>query len=305
MDNLTRSLNEIRASNSWRNFLRDNKKLGPIVRGYLAGTGRRPTEAELGQNHYARGLVLIEDERRRRSVHPLWKRDVVFSRTLSNFSGNERTAALTRGWTVIANQVLNNPQYEAANLAEEDAIRPGLEAVGWAVIGWGTYGQNTDPHDDGVRAARMVQARGYVGWIANGETWAEEADIWKSRAFLDGWHLAGGGCPLAVSCLASNTYNFNRAFDFDAWLAEPGCAIMPQVYGYPEPSYTVDAELGSLARNTSVPTYRLNLTFSVAPKHTDTPGLGPFADYNTWPGPRGLWTGDDSTLATFVGLDRT
>ena len=98
MDNLTRSLNEIRASNSWRNFLRDNKKLGPIVRGYLAGTGRRPTEAELGQNHYARGLVLIEDERRRRSVHPLWKRDVVFSRTLSNFSGNERTAALTRGW---------------------------------------------------------------------------------------------------------------------------------------------------------------------------------------------------------------
>lgn len=298
-DNFTRGFGEIRQSNSWRSFVRDNPRLAPIVAAYISGTGRRPTEAELGKNHYARGLVLFEDEHRSRSVHPLWKRDVVFTRTLSNFSGDERDAALAHGWTVIANQVMHTP-YVDANLAEEASIRPGLQARGWAWVGWATYGQGSDPHNDGETAAYICRRQGYAGWIANGEAWAEYDGWWKSSAFISAWNAAGAPCPLAVSCLASDTGNFARAFDFDSWLAVPGCAIMPQVYGYPNPNYTVGAELASL-QHTNVPTARLNLTFSVEPNT----GLGPFGDYNTWAGPRGLWTGDDSSQATFAGLSRS
>jgi hypothetical protein len=48
----------------YKRFLRDNKNLGPVVDSYIKGTGPRPSEDLLGDNHYARGLVLTEDGRR-------------------------------------------------------------------------------------------------------------------------------------------------------------------------------------------------------------------------------------------------
>jgi hypothetical protein len=44
-------------------FLPQNKLLGSAVDAYLKG-GARPSEALLGSNHYARGLVGTEDARR-------------------------------------------------------------------------------------------------------------------------------------------------------------------------------------------------------------------------------------------------
>lgn len=49
--------------NAWyyEKFLQHNPGLAPKVVSYLAGAGPRPSEADLGENHYARGLVLAKD----------------------------------------------------------------------------------------------------------------------------------------------------------------------------------------------------------------------------------------------------
>ena len=44
-------------------FHRDNPSLAPLVDAYLAG-GARPTDQQLGDNHFARGLVALEEARR-------------------------------------------------------------------------------------------------------------------------------------------------------------------------------------------------------------------------------------------------
>jgi hypothetical protein len=61
---LAESIAEHRLNRWYYNaFQRDNPGLAPKVLVYLDG-GERPTEVELGENHYARGLVLTEDARR-------------------------------------------------------------------------------------------------------------------------------------------------------------------------------------------------------------------------------------------------
>jgi hypothetical protein len=134
--------------------------------------------------------------------------------------------------------------------------------------------------------------------VANGEAWAEGPEIGDSKLFLDEWNRAGLKIPVAASCLSSETSNFARNFDWQAWLAQPGAAIMPQVYGASHSGYTVQAALGSLA-HTPVSVNRLNLTFDI-----NENGEGPFADYSTWKGPRSVWTGDYSEPSTWVALTR-
>lgn len=61
---LGEALDHHREGAYYRKFLRDNKRLGPVVDSYIQGIGPRPSEQLLGANHYARGLVLTEDGRR-------------------------------------------------------------------------------------------------------------------------------------------------------------------------------------------------------------------------------------------------
>ena len=56
---------EFRALAYYGKWLRDNRRLGPMVDAYITGDGPRPTDEQLGDNHFGRALVLIEDERRR------------------------------------------------------------------------------------------------------------------------------------------------------------------------------------------------------------------------------------------------
>jgi hypothetical protein len=97
--------------------------------------------------------------------------------------------------------------------------------------------------------------------------------------------------------MSSDNPNYARAFDYPVWLALPGCAVMPQVYGATYPAYTVSNGRATMM-NGGVPTSRLAMTFDVIQ------GVGPFADYKTWPGPRSIWTGEDSEPATWPALNR-
>lgn len=47
--------------NYYEKFLRDNKVLAPKVVAYIDDFGPRPTDAEIGANHYAKALVLARD----------------------------------------------------------------------------------------------------------------------------------------------------------------------------------------------------------------------------------------------------
>lgn len=230
------------------------------------------------------------------AVDQLWARDGVFTRTLSNFSGNQRDAAFAAGFNVVYVQ-LDHTAYADANRAEIAAIGPGLRAQGWAIAGWATYGYLSDPRADGVRHAQIRRELNLDGWIANGEVWAEGAEAWKSAAYLEGWRLGAGSGPLAVSCMSSTTPNFARTFDYDVWLGVPGAAVMPQVYGASDPGYTVGNCLATMTRG-GVPLDRLALTFNVVD------GSGPFDDYRKWTGPRSIYTGDDSNTDTWTSLQR-
>jgi hypothetical protein len=46
-----------------------------------------------------------------------------------------------------------------------------------------------------------------------------------------------------------------------------------------------------------VPPARTTMTFDV-----NAEGIGPFADYRTWSGPRRIWTGDAARPVTFEAL---
>lgn len=244
---------------------------------------------------YARGLVrlarLDPPGPPPPRVDPLWQRDLVFTRTLSSFTGVLRDAAFAAGFTVVLVQ-LDHTTYADANRAELASIGAGLRGQGWKLAGWSTYGYLSDPRADGVRHATIARDLGLDGWVANGEAWCEGQEAWKSAAYLEGWRLGAGQVPLAVSCLSSTTSQYAREFDYASWLAVPGAAVMPQVYGASDPGYTVGNCLATMARG-GVPTDRLALTFNVVQ------GEGPFDDYNKWAGPRSVYTGDDSAVATW------
>ena len=63
LENITAAIAEDMLSNPWKNFIKQNPALGPKVRTYLNG-GARPTDSELGNNHYAKARVGSEDARR-------------------------------------------------------------------------------------------------------------------------------------------------------------------------------------------------------------------------------------------------
>lgn len=230
------------------------------------------------------------------AVDPLWARDGVFVRALSNFHGDLRDAARAAGFSAIYIQ-LDHSADAQGNINELNLIGNQLRNQGWKLAGWSTYGQGTDAQADGNRHAGIRRQLNLDGWVANGESWAEDASFGKTAQFLNGWRAGGGTGPLAVSCLSSDNPNFARNFDYNSWLAIPGCAIMPQVYGASWWAYTVQNGVSTMA-NGGVQRNRLNLTFDVIA------GAGPFADYRTWPGPRSVWTGEDSTVSTWGALAR-
>lgn len=232
-------------------------------------------------------------------LHPMLQRSIVFTRSLSSFHGTLRQAARANGWSGIAAQ-FDHAYYTDENKAELARIRSRLTGEGWEGIGgWSVYGyENVDPFQDGVRHSQMAIEHSLDFWIANGEAWAESAQMWKSDAWIDGWLSAGGGggIPVAVSCLSSNTDGWAREFDYAAFIDRlPGSGVFPQVYGATYDSYTVHNAVQTLKRG-NVPRNRVGLTFDVIN------GQGPFGDYLTWGGPRSLWTGDDSTVETFLML---
>jgi len=232
------------------------------------------------------------------TLSPLLAQDIVFTRSLSSFYGTLRAAARQKGWAGLAIQ-FDHAYYTDENKAELGRIRSRLVAEGWTIGGWSVYGyDNVDPYQDGLRHSRMAIDFDLKFWIANGEAWAESANIGKSNAWIDGWIAggSGGGIPVAVSCLSSNTDGWAREFDYAAFIDRlPGSGVFPQVYGATYDSYTVHNALETLKRG-KVPKNRVGLTFDVIN------GQGPFGDYVTWTGPRQLWTGDDSTVETFAGL---
>lgn len=259
---------------------------------------RRPTPG----SNYARGLVRLCRENPPDVAEPVptlaevWRRDGVFVRVLSNFHGDLRQAARAVRFSWMAIQ-LDHTTYQAANETEIAHIGATLRGQGWTLVGWGTAGQGTDPAEDARRQAQTVQRLGLKGWIANIEIWGESVDMWKSGSYVRAWNAAGAPCPLAVSCMSSTTPNWAREFDYPTWLAHQGAAVMPQVYGATNAAYTVANCLATMDKG-SVPHDRLALTFDVVA------GIGPFADYLTWKGPRSVYTGDDSTLATWQRLAR-
>lgn len=289
------ALDQIVASLPYRAWAATAKVDAGKVAAELAGE-RRPQPGSA----FARGLVrlarLDPPGPPPPTVDPLWQRDLVFTRTLSNFTGVLRDPARDAGFSVVVVQ-LDHTAYADANRAELASIGPGLRARGWKLAGWATYGYLSDPRADGVRHAQICRDLRLDGWVANGEAWAEGAQAWTTAAYLEGWRLAGGQVPLAVSCLSSTTPLYARAFDYRSWLAVPGAAIMPQVYGATDPGYTVANCLATMTRG-GVPRDRLALTFDVVA------GQGPFGDYARWTGPRSIYTGDDSRAETWQALAR-
>ncbi len=230
------------------------------------------------------------------AVAAVWRQDAAFSNGgLSNFAGTARDRALQLGWTAVYIQLMHISQAQIdANIAEMQ--RSNWSA--WTKIGWSTYGQGTDPEQDGKAAASLCKQLHLSGWKANGEAWAEQQYAWKTAAFLKGWVEGGAPCPLGWSVLSSDTANFAREFDYATALSVAGADIDIQVYGATVPTYTVGAGLGMLSK-AKVPVSRTTMSFDC----TDT-GTGPFGDYRTWSGPRRLWNCGNATVQTFDALAR-
>lgn len=225
----------------------------------------------------------------------VWRKDACFTEGgLSNFHGSPRERARQTGWTVAYVQLLHTV-YQAANEAEI----PVFVNAGWQIVGWGTYGQGSDPYQDGLDAAALCRRLPVLkGWKANGEAWAEGQYFWKTESFLKGWTDGGAPVPLGWSVLSSDTANFAREFDYAMALGAVGADIDLQVYGATHPTLTVSAGLGMLSR-TAVKPDRTTMSFDV-----NGDGNGPFPDYLTWKGPRRLWRPDRATVATFDALAR-
>ena len=232
------------------------------------------------------------------AVAAVWRLDAAFTNGgLSNFAGAARQRAWDTGWRAVYIQLMHiSPAQIDANLDEMARSQWGQ----WTKVGWGTYGQGTDPEQDGQAAAAMVKQHGLAGWKANGEAWAEQTLSWKTSAFIKGWTEAGAPGPLGWSVLSSDTASFARAFDYNSALSVAGADIDLQVYGATVPTYTVGAGLGMLTKAVPpVPVSRTTMSFDV-----NNQGDGPFPDYKTWTGPRRLWNCGNATVATFDALAR-
>lgn len=228
------------------------------------------------------------------SLSAVWQQDAVFTTALSSFNGANRAAAFAHGWKVVYAQLLH-----AVNGAANEQEMQVFLREGWTIVGWGTYGYDTDPYKDGLAAAAITRRLTALrGWKANGEAWAEREHAWKTAEFLRGWKAGGATVPLGWSVLSSDTASFARAFDYPTALSVTGADIDIQAYGATWPTYTVAAGLGMLDR-AQVPRDRVAISMDVIPG-----GKGPFGDYRTWPGPRRLWVGEWATPDTWKQLAR-
>lgn len=224
----------------------------------------------------------------------VWRHDAVWTTALSSFNGTNRQAAFQHGWRIVYVQLLH-----AANGQANELELPVFLREGWTTVGWGTYGQGTDPYKDGLAAAAITRrVTALRGWKGNGEAWAEGEHAWKTAEFVRGWRDGGASVPLGFSVLSSDTASFARAFDYQAALAIPGADIDIQAYGATNPRYTVAAGLANLA-TAKVPADRATVSIDI----TST-GQGPFNDYRTWAGPRRLWVGEWASPTTWEALDR-
>lgn len=222
--------------------------------------------------------------------------DGVFCVELTSFSGNMRSDAQANGFSWFAAILLHDPAAQR-NRNDLHLNMATYRHEGWHVCGWGTYGQADTPENDARTAAQVVRDLGLDGWIANGEAWAEGANRGYSQRFISTWKQTGVTVPLAVSCLSSDTDQFARDFDYQAWIANQS-VIMPQVYGNEHATYTVAACLGMLDL-AGVPQSSLNLTFG-----TYGP-VNPYTDYQGWSGPRAAYVGERTPITGWPQLART
>jgi len=300
MGELHDALVQMRTSGLWPDCgVKDTEKVDAELKGE-----RRPTAG----SKYAQGFIRLArlDPPKvtippppTSALNPFWQRDGVFTRSLSSFHGDLRNAARAAGFSVIYVQ-LDNTQDAAGNINELHLIGAQLMSEGWKLAGWSTAGQGTNnPELEGAKHANIRRSLdAYLdGWIANLEIWAEGPDQWKSQAWLQGWANGGGFGPCAVSCMSSDNPNFARSFDYKTWLSIPGAAVMPQCYGASAVAYTVQNCVSTM-KNGGVNQNRLNITFDVIA------GTAPYADYKKWSGPRSIYTGEDTTLASWAALAR-
>lgn len=202
----------------------------------------------------------------------------VFAGTLSNFSGDERRLAWQQGYRTILVQLGDGTDVAARN--EIELQNPGYRNEGWQIAGWGaTY---TDPEAGAQRAIAAVHRQGLVGYVTNWEVWGEGPNVLLPGRWLAEWNRGGAPVPLGLSCLSSENDQWARSFLYAPWVAH-GATIMPQVYGDDHPGYTVH-NMRAVMKLGGVPEGLLAPTFGAV-----GPNTACYADYKTWPGPRGLW----------------
>jgi hypothetical protein len=101
--------------------------------------------------------------------------------------------------------------YAAANEAEMQ--RAGF--LPWDKVGWGTYGQDSDPYQDGIEAAAISRRLSLKGWKANGETWAEGVERHWFVAAVTGTTVSGAKDSLMPSAVREVAERFGlRHADF-------------------------------------------------------------------------------------------
>lgn len=215
---------------------------------------------------------------------------------VTNLSGfTTRTEARTAGFRWLA-AILTHDASARGNERELRERRAVYEAEGWALCGWGTYGQDATPEEDAREAARLSVEHRLAGWIADGEDWAEGPNRGYSQRFIDEWQKAGAPVPLAVAPLSSETDQFVRLFDYQAWL-NVGSMVMPQVYGNDIPTLTVEACLAEL-KLAGVPQSETSLMLGTYSQPI------PFVYYQGWSGPRVVYLGDRTPADAWARLAR-
>lgn len=220
---------------------------------------------------------------------------------VTNLSGfTTRTEARTAGFRWLA-AILTHDSAAAGNQREIRRQRSVYESEGWTICGWGTYGQDATPEEDAREAARLCVDLALGGWVADGEDWAEGPNRGYSQRFIDEWKRCGSPVPLAVAPLSSETDQFVRLFDYQAWI-KIGSMVMPQVYGNDNPAYTVEACLGEL-NLAGVPQSETSLMLGTYP--VEPPKPIPFDDYQGWSGPRVVYLGDRTPADAWSSLARS
>lgn len=226
----------------------------------------------------------------RRQLKPLFRLNVAFVDNLSAFPIEQAQKAYDAGYRLLP--VLIDPHDDAGdaprNLSQFSDRAPGLIQQGWTLGGWSApcsdaSSTEADARTAAQRAVSLVQKLGLKFWITNWETWGEADKMTLPVAFLDEWMRLGNIVPLGLACLSSNTSKWARKFMYQPWV-EHGIAIMPEVYGNVDPSFSVANMLATFKLN-KVPRSLLVPIFGC----WDAGREIPWADYASWKGQKALW----------------